>query len=544
MKFRALCLSLLFTIAVHFAAGQIPATDDGYTASSSPGSNYGTGSQLNVIGQGVNSYIRFDLTALPSGLTSSNVSKATLRLNINGVTTGGTFDVFLVTSSWTEGALTFNNKPTLGAKVVSTVMIPLSKRNFIDVDVTPAVQAWLASSNPSPNYGIALVPSSGSSISVSFDSKENTSTSHDPELMVSVISAGAQGPQGIQGVQGPPGPQGPTGPQGATGATGAQGLQGPPGPVGPQGLQGTQGLIGFTGPQGQQGPQGAAGQGFNFKGSFDSAAAYGAYDVVGFNGSSYVAKSATNPGDPAPDVNPSWSLIAQQGATGAQGPKGDTGPQGPIGPVGPAGSPAGSSCPAGAFVSGFGLAGDLICSTPTSSLGLPAPVIVIPALGTAGKTYSATIVGTPFDQYHCQSNGGLNASGSLSSSGTATIQFAAIGGPTMVFCSQTDGVNASAATGTMQADQAPFSNPIAAPTSIPAFSEGSVVLAAPAGWTVTWKIVGGTFAESGTDTFVTHTGTSGATVVAGSPGEMTLIWTVANTAGDTTPPYAVLIAST
>lgn len=53
---------------------QIPATDDSCTASSSPTSNYGTQSQLNAIGPGVKSYIRFDLTALPAGLTSSSVS--------------------------------------------------------------------------------------------------------------------------------------------------------------------------------------------------------------------------------------------------------------------------------------------------------------------------------------------------------------------------------------------------------------------------------------------------------------------------------------
>src|SRR5439155_2494801 len=226
MKVRALCLMSLLVVVSQFAAAQIPATDDGYTASSSPSSNYGTGSQLNVIGPGVNSYIRFDLTALPAGLTSSNVSKATLRLNINGVTTSGTFDVYLVISSWTEGALTFSKAPTLGTKVASAIMIPTSKRNFIDVDVTPAVQSWLSSPTPAPNYGIALVPSSGSSISVSFDSKENTSTSHDPELYVALVSAGSQGPQGIQGIQGPQGQTGATGTTGATGAAGATGATG------------------------------------------------------------------------------------------------------------------------------------------------------------------------------------------------------------------------------------------------------------------------------------------------------------------------------
>jgi len=307
-RFRALCLFAMALIAAQFAAAQIPATDDGFTASSSPTSNYGTQSQLNVIGPGVNSYVRFDLTALPAGLTSANVSKATLRLNINGVTTGGAFDVYLVTSSWTEGGLTYSNAPTLGTKVASGIMVPLAKRNFIDADVTSAVKAWL-NSPPSPNYGIALVASSASSISVSFDSKENTSTSHDPELSVSMISAGPQGPQGPQG---------------------------PPGMQGPQGIQGIQGVPGVDGAQGLQGP---AGQGFNFKGPFDSTAAYAAYDVVRYNGSSYVAKASTKAGDSSPDTNPNWSLLAQQGATGSTGAMGPQGPPGPQGQQGIQGLP-------------------------------------------------------------------------------------------------------------------------------------------------------------------------------------------------------------
>lgn len=226
LKFRALQLLLAFSLTVQFAVAQIPATDDGYTASSLSSGNFGSQPMLNVIGPGVSSYIRFDLTAIPSGLNSSNVSKATMRLNINSATTSGTFDVYLVTSSWTEGSLTFVNAPTLGAKVASGIGVPLSKRNFIDVDVTAAVQAWLNAPSPSPNFGIALVPSSGSSISVSFDSKENTSTSHDPELYVALVSAGPQGQQGVQGAQGIQGIQGDIGP---TGATGAAGPQGPPG---------------------------------------------------------------------------------------------------------------------------------------------------------------------------------------------------------------------------------------------------------------------------------------------------------------------------
>ncbi|HEU5212419.1 MAG TPA: hypothetical protein VFU10_06580 [Gaiellaceae bacterium] len=104
------------------------------------------------------------------------------------------------------------------------------------------------------------------------------------------------------------GPQGPPGPKGDTGATGPQG------PVGPQGPKGDTGATGATGPQGPVGPQGPKGD-------------------TGATG-------ATGP----------------QGPVGPQGPKGDTGPQGPPGTV------ANQTCPAGAFVTGFNAAGNIVCS--------------------------------------------------------------------------------------------------------------------------------------------------------------------------------------
>jgi hypothetical protein len=58
-------------------------------------------------------YIRFDLTkCLPAISSSATISSALLRPNANSVpVTCRTEDVFRVTSSWTESALTWNNQP-------------------------------------------------------------------------------------------------------------------------------------------------------------------------------------------------------------------------------------------------------------------------------------------------------------------------------------------------------------------------------------------------------------------------------------------------
>jgi hypothetical protein len=134
--------------------------------------------------------------------------------------------------------------------------------------------------------------------------------------------------------------------QGAAGATGATGPQGPAGltgATGPQGIQGPVGAMGANGPQGSTGPQGTVGVGFNFRNALDLTATYSPYDVITYNGSTFNAIATIPPGGATPDINSSWALMAQQGATGTTGA---TGPQGPIGLPGATG-PQGVQGPAG-----------------------------------------------------------------------------------------------------------------------------------------------------------------------------------------------------
>jgi hypothetical protein len=106
------------------------------------------------------------------------------------------------------------------------------------------VQAWL--NGTLTNNGIALVPSSGSAISASFDNKENLFTSHTADLSLVLVSAGPAGPAGPQGAQGPQGLQGQIGLTGASGTQGPAGTAGPQGPQGPAGTNGTNGADGVS----------------------------------------------------------------------------------------------------------------------------------------------------------------------------------------------------------------------------------------------------------------------------------------------------------
>jgi Collagen triple helix repeat (20 copies) len=317
---------LLLAVFSTLAQAQVVVTDDANTWSFSPKSNYGSSIAL-IVCSGSNTYLKFSFANLGSGVTSSNVSKATLVLYTDFVLTSGTMDVYQVSGSWSEGSITWNTAPALGTKLFSAVSV--SKTGFLSLDLTPTVQAWL--NGTLANNGIALVPSTGSAISVSFDSKENILTSHVAQLPLVLVSAGAQGPQG---------PQGPAGPQGTVGSQGPTGAQGP---------QGVMGLTGATGPIGPQGPAGTNGKGFDFTGPFSVSTAYNVDDVATYNGSSYVATVA-NQGGGTPDTNPTdWMLMAQQGATGTAGTPGAQGQPGPQGPQGTPGSPgaAGATGPQG-----------------------------------------------------------------------------------------------------------------------------------------------------------------------------------------------------
>ena len=203
---------------------------------------------------------------------------------------------------------------------------------YVIVDVTAIVQYWLSNTGSNNGFGLS------SSASFSFDSKEQTSTSHDPRLDILLTP----------GVTGPTGPTGATGATGATGGTGAAGptgagTSGATGPTGPAGATGP----GGTGPAGPTGPTGANGTGLNWISTpWSSGTTYNLDDALFYNGSSYVSLQGSNTGN-QPDISAAyWSLLAQQGATGATGPAGAPGAtgtglpgaNGATGATGPAGA--------------------------------------------------------------------------------------------------------------------------------------------------------------------------------------------------------------
>jgi hypothetical protein len=185
-KRRSLLILFLTLCSWTIVYGQITPSDDAYTNTALPTTNLGAKPLLDVESASQTTFVRFDLSSLPSGYTGANISKATLKLYVNAVTTAGSFNVDFVNGTWSEKTITADLSPALGTTIVSSVSLTSANvHDYIVIDVTSALTAWLDGTQA--NDGIALV--ANSPLNASFDSKENTTMSHPPELDI-VFSGG------------------------------------------------------------------------------------------------------------------------------------------------------------------------------------------------------------------------------------------------------------------------------------------------------------------------------------------------------------------
>jgi hypothetical protein len=181
MTHRPFLLILIAALPALLPGQTFPPTQDAYVV---PGNatNFGTAPNITVGNTQAQGLLQFDMTELPGGITTNQVSKAMLTLYANSVGAPGAISVYAASGAWTESAVNGTNAPIAGAPVTLNVSVPATaKGNYLAIDVTTAVQAWVSGS---PNNGFLILASSGTS--VQFDSKENTTTSHPPSLAVSL----------------------------------------------------------------------------------------------------------------------------------------------------------------------------------------------------------------------------------------------------------------------------------------------------------------------------------------------------------------------
>jgi hypothetical protein len=70
------------------------------------------------------------------------------------------------------------------------------------------------------------------------------------------------------------------------------------------------------------GPQGPTGVSFTWQGTYATSSTYSLYNVIEYEGSSYISLGTSSPGLTPSTITQSWALMASKGTTGPQGPTG------------------------------------------------------------------------------------------------------------------------------------------------------------------------------------------------------------------------------
>lgn len=128
---------------------------DSYVDSSNPNQNNGSISSFFVGRFGEDSifegFVKFDLTSIPDGI---NIESATLRLYCPMLSGSDQLLVWLPDASWSESAITWNNRPRLDLNAGYSMFDPPGSGQTWEIDVTDLVSQWINGSKP--NYGFLL----------------------------------------------------------------------------------------------------------------------------------------------------------------------------------------------------------------------------------------------------------------------------------------------------------------------------------------------------------------------------------------------------
>src|SRR5690606_18598582 len=97
---------------------------------------------------------------------SGSVTTAVLKLHVQDLVSTGIVRVHALQGSWSEGAVTHNDRPVLTTPLASRSISPIQEGTTIEIDITSIVRSWQVS--PGTAYGVALTGTNG--LHVTFDS--------------------------------------------------------------------------------------------------------------------------------------------------------------------------------------------------------------------------------------------------------------------------------------------------------------------------------------------------------------------------------------
>lgn len=160
-------------------------SDDSWVAQDSSGSNYGSQTTMQVCNQSGYlrySYLLFSLADVPAG---SIITASTLYFYKTTGNGQNTVVLNKVTGSWSEGAITYNNKPTNDATTIATFDLSSNGWKNCGGNSLNTVKGWFEGSIT--NYGFVL-KCSGSAVDGAHSIATSEAASNKPYLVVTYSS--------------------------------------------------------------------------------------------------------------------------------------------------------------------------------------------------------------------------------------------------------------------------------------------------------------------------------------------------------------------
>ena len=175
-----LTAAALAVLAPDTAAEPVALAADAYTEAAAPDARHGSKLFLRV-SESTTAFLRFDLSAVPAG---STVASATLSVHVARLGTPGTVAFHAAQATWTEDELSHGRRPAWETVPIATLEVSdsTSLTDYVRIDVTAAVQAWLGGT---PNHGLAVVGTGG--VEVDLMSKEYMPDGRPPLLDVIAV---------------------------------------------------------------------------------------------------------------------------------------------------------------------------------------------------------------------------------------------------------------------------------------------------------------------------------------------------------------------
>jgi uncharacterized repeat protein (TIGR02059 family) len=153
------------------------ATHDAQVRSSAPTTNYGALATVRLGGEGTTTtyrtYLKFDVTGLTGSVTS-----AKLRLFATDASSNTVHVLPVADTSWTEGAITWNNKPATGTPEVGAASVP-TLNAYNEITLSPTA----VSGNGAVSFGLTI---DGTNSAI-FSSSEGANA---PQLVLTQSSGG------------------------------------------------------------------------------------------------------------------------------------------------------------------------------------------------------------------------------------------------------------------------------------------------------------------------------------------------------------------